>query len=122
MSSSRINNNGLSVWSSFSFGDEFRLISRRSFVETIFYVLHLNASGEPDGVENGLSAIRRASPLSQPGLINAEEIFQVRDRLLDCSTRMYGPRWGVTGDGDVIDIIGVFVPCDNWMDVYKDNN
>ena len=41
---------------------------------------------------------------------------------MDCSTRIYGPRWDFTGDKDVVDIIGVFVSWDNWMDVYKDNN
>ena len=41
---------------------------------------------------------------------------------MDCSTRIYGSRWDFTGDKDVVDIIGVFVSWDNWMDVYKDNN
>ena len=43
-------------------------------------------------------------------LINAEEIFQVLDQLLNCSTRVYDR------DKDVADIIGVF-----GVDVYKDD-
>ena len=70
-----------------------------------------------------INAQRSSMLNAQRSSLNAQRSSTLNaHRLLDCSTRIYGPRWGLTGDGDVVDIIGVFVPWDNWMDVYKDNN
>ena len=55
MSSSRINSNDFSVWTSFFLSDEFLLITLRSLDETILDEIRLNSSGGPSGVEIGLS-------------------------------------------------------------------